>query len=89
MWGKVIELPENVNHAGLGFVGSNGKQVQTLVVRPFKDIFHSGEFINMVTNEEDTCEDRPGDEGPSFVTPGVVMKNWTTVDVPSCIHISK
>ncbi|XP_050890276.1 uncharacterized protein LOC127095663 [Lathyrus oleraceus] len=40
MWGKVIELPENVNHAGLGFV--DGKQVQTSVVRPFKDIFHSG-----------------------------------------------
>ncbi|XP_050915476.1 uncharacterized protein LOC127130527 [Lathyrus oleraceus] len=39
MWGKVIELPENVNHAGLGFV--DGKQVQTSVVRPFKDIFHS------------------------------------------------
>ncbi|XP_050888564.1 uncharacterized protein LOC127093674 [Lathyrus oleraceus] len=40
IWGKVIELPENVNHTGLGFVG--GKQVQTSVVRPFKDIFHSG-----------------------------------------------
>ncbi|XP_050890261.1 uncharacterized protein LOC127095640 [Lathyrus oleraceus] len=73
MWGKVIELPENVNHAGLGFV--DGKQVQTSVVRPFKDIFHSGGFINMVAVEEDTFEGKTEDEGPRFVTPGVVMKN--------------
>ncbi|XP_050889657.1 uncharacterized protein LOC127094942 [Lathyrus oleraceus] len=69
MWGKVIELPENVNHAGLGFV--DGKQVQTSVVRPFKDIFHSGGFINMVAVEEDTFEGKTEDEGPRFVTPGV------------------
>ncbi|XP_050909462.1 uncharacterized protein LOC127123273 [Lathyrus oleraceus] len=68
MWGKVIELPENVNHAGLGFV--DGKQVQTSVVRPFKDIFHSGGFINMVAVEEDTFEKKTEDEGPRFVTPG-------------------
>ncbi|XP_050915283.1 uncharacterized protein LOC127130288 [Lathyrus oleraceus] len=68
MWGKVIELPENVNHAGLGFV--DGKQVQTSVVRPFKDIFHSGGFINMVAVEEDTFEGKTEDEGPRFVTPG-------------------
>lgn len=87
MWGKVIELPENVNHAGLGFV--DGKQVQTSVVRPFKDIFHSGGFINMVAVEEDTFEGKTEDEGPRFVTPGVVMKNWTAVDIPHCVHISK
>ena len=63
--------------------------MQASVIRPFKDIFHNGGFINMVTNEEDTNEDELEDEGPNFVTPGVVMKNWTTVDVPSCVHISK
>lgn len=89
MWGKVIELPENVNHAGLGFVSNSGKQVQASVVRPFSDIFHSGGFINMVTSEEDTFEDKREDESPSFVRPGVVLKNWTTVDVPSCVQISK
>ncbi|XP_050898072.1 uncharacterized protein LOC127104970 [Lathyrus oleraceus] len=69
IWGKVIELPENVNHTGLGFVG--GKQVQTSMVRPFKDIFHSGGFINMVAVEEDTFEKKTEDEGPRFVTPGL------------------
>ena len=43
----------------------------------------------MIAVEEDTCEDKIEDEGPSFVTPGVVMKNWTAVDVPHCVHISK
>ncbi|XP_050919593.1 uncharacterized protein LOC127137151 [Lathyrus oleraceus] len=73
MWGKVIELPENVNHAGLGFV--DGKQVQTSVVRPFKDIFHSGGFINMVAVEEDTFEGKTEDEGPRFVTPGMASRS--------------
>ncbi|XP_050877408.1 uncharacterized protein LOC127081170 [Lathyrus oleraceus] len=75
MWGKVIELPENVNHAGLGFV--DGKQVQTSVVRPFKDIFHSGGFINMVAVEEDTFGKKTEDEGPRFVTPGKIKKEKT------------
>lgn len=43
----------------------------------------------MVTNEEDTLEDKQRDEGPNLMAPDVVMKNWTTVDFPSCVHISK
>lgn len=90
MWGKVIELPENGNRTGLGFVGSSGKQVQASIVRPFNDIFRSGGFINMMSSEEDAIvEDKPEDEGLSFVTPGIIVKNWTTVNIPSCVHIPK
>ncbi|XP_050896495.1 uncharacterized protein LOC127103267 [Lathyrus oleraceus] len=94
MWGKVIELPENVNHAGLGFV--DGKQVQTSVVRPFKDIFHSGGFINMVAVEEDTFEKKTEDEGPRFVTPGceprwvyVVKRDIQKMMDENVIHIQQ
>lgn len=83
-----MELPENGNRVGLGFSCHGGKQVS--VVRPFKDIFRSEGFINSTPNEADAIlEDKPECEGPSFVTPGVVVKNWTSVDIPNCIHISK
>lgn len=64
--------------------------MQASNVRPFNDIFRSGGFINMMSSEVDAMlGDKPEDEGLSFVTPGVVVKNWTTVNIPSCTHISK
>lgn len=88
IWGKVVELPDNGNRTGLGFDYQVGKQAS--VARPFKDTFRSGGFISTTPDEVVAIlEDETEVEGPSFVTPRVIVKNWTIVDIPSCTHISK
>ena len=93
VWGRLVDPPVNKNRIGLGFSSKNGKGESlksNSPVNSYHDVFRGrgylypiGSGINAV--EEDEAEQ----EVSNFVTHGVRVQNWVTIDVPSCIHISK
>lgn len=90
--GKIIKLPDNKHRAGLGFSSQDRQIVKpTPAAKPLDSRFHSGGFAGPRHPEVDAIlgDGSDDDDLPNFVTPGVVVKNWTTVNIPSCIHVSK
>ncbi|GAU46907.1 hypothetical protein TSUD_299580 [Trifolium subterraneum] len=90
-WGQVLTLPENKFQEGLGFSPPSAKVVgPNAATKPIKDIFYSAGFIHPPSLEVNAItEDGPEEDLPSFVTRGVVCRNWIAVDVPSVTHLSK
>lgn len=90
-WGEVVMLLEDKSREGLGFSSSSAKIVKKdAVIRPIQEVFHNGGFIHPTPPEvNDIIEDDSEKDSPYLVVHGVVCQNWTDVDVPSIIHISK
>ena len=84
--GQVVELVENKNRAGLGFLpGATQRYLKRI-----QEVFHSADFIH--TKDQSTAailEDDEEKQVPYFVRRGSVCQNWIDVDVPSVIHLSK
>ena len=56
----------------------------------YQDIFHSGGYLHpTVPGINAILEGELKQEMPNYVTHGVRNLNWITIDVPSCIQISK
>jgi hypothetical protein len=91
IWGKVVVLPENKRREGLGFSPASEKVVEpNATIKSIKDTFYSAGFIHPPSLEVNAItEDGPEEDLPSFVTRGVVCRNWIAVDVPSVTHLSK
>ncbi|XP_058757379.1 uncharacterized protein LOC131630634 [Vicia villosa] len=91
VWGQMVSLPENKNRAGLG-LSLSGKSIvkSESAFRPYQEIFRSAGFLHPTPPEVDAIiGDEPEPEMPNFVTHGKMIKNWITVDVPECTHVSK
>jgi hypothetical protein len=91
IWGKVVVLPENKRREGLGFSPASEKVVEpNATIKSIKDTFYSAGFIHLPSLEVNAItEDGPEEDLPSFVTRGVVCRNWIAIDVPSVTHLSK
>ncbi|MCI56233.1 hypothetical protein A2U01_0077484, partial [Trifolium medium] len=89
-WGHLIQLPENKNQEGLGFIPKpstkKGKSSDE-VFGPFGSIFRSAGFIHSPPETNAIIEYEDEEEPPSFVTPGGICRNWTAVDVPSVVPL--
>lgn len=87
VWGKMVEVAENRNRAGLGFSSGRQRQQQNFNHGTCPQLFQSGGFIHYpevdAILEEQAEPDRAG-----FVSHQRI-NNWTSVDIPSCLHISK
>ncbi|KAI5388223.1 hypothetical protein KIW84_074059 [Lathyrus oleraceus] len=84
--GRMVEVAENKNHAGLGF--QQGSSV--IKVEDVQPSFRSGGFIH--GNEQHSTaviEDDEDKDCTNFVTRGKACNNWIAVDVPVIIHRSK
>ena len=56
----------------------------------YQDIFHNVGYLHpTIIRINAILEGESEQEMPNYVTHGVRVQNWTTIDVPSCIHISK
>ena len=79
-WGKLPNLHENKRKEGLGFSSSEGSAKSSAVLGPI-EFRKAGQTspVNAITEEDSDGE------SPSFVTPGLVCRNWTAVDVPYAI----
>jgi hypothetical protein len=90
-WGKVVVLPENKHREGLGFSPTSEKVVDPdATIKSIKDTFYSAGFIHPASLEVNAItDDDPEEDLPSFVTRGVICRNWIAVDVPSVTHLSK
>ena len=88
-----MDPPVNKNRAGLGFSSRNGKGEilkSKSFVNSYHDVFHSGGYLHPIGSGINVVqEDEAEQEVPNYVTHGVRVKNWVTIDVPSCIHVSK
>ncbi|GAU51646.1 hypothetical protein TSUD_414680 [Trifolium subterraneum] len=82
---------QEVVQNGLGFSPSSARAiVPNDGVRLIKDTFYSAGFIHPPSPEANAIiEDDSEEDSPSFVTHGVVCRNWIAVDIPYAIHISK
>ena len=91
--GQIVDLLVNKNIVGLGFFVNNGKgenMKSKSALGKYQDIFHSGDYLHpTVSRINAIMEDEEEQEMPSYVTHEVRVQNWVTIDVPSCIHISK
>lgn len=85
-WGQVIQLPENKNREGLGFVPS-AKEARS--AGPSKTVFKSAGFIHTKADVNAIIEDEEEEVFPCFVTPNNICNNWVAVDVPSVTPLSK
>jgi len=88
-WGQVINFPENKHREGLGFSPSAITTKPGAVIEPIRDTFHSAEFIHSPLEANAITEDNPEEMIPSFVTRGLICRNWVDVDVPYVTHLSK
>ncbi|KAI5418536.1 hypothetical protein KIW84_042967 [Lathyrus oleraceus] len=85
-WGRVVEVIENKNMAGLGFQQGPFKED----VKVMQQVFHSEGFIHK--EEEHSVaiigyEDE--EDNTNFITHGQICNNWVVVDVPIIVHRSK
>ena len=93
VWGKIVDPPMNKNRVGLGFSvkinkGENMKPKSAL--GKYQDIFHIGGYLHPTFPRIIAIlEGESEQEMPNYVTHGVRVQNWITIDVPSCSHISK
>ena len=88
MWGQFIDPPVNRNGIGLGF------SMKKEIVKPksdlgkYQDIFHSGGYLHpTIPKINAILEGESEQQVPNYVTHGVRVQNWITIDVLSCIHI--
>ncbi|XP_058733279.1 uncharacterized protein LOC131604881 [Vicia villosa] len=90
-WGQVLSLPNNTFREGLGFSPTSTRySKQDIVTRRMQEIFHSGGFDHPTPPEVDAIIENDAEEdSSSFVVHGMVFQNWSVVDVPSVVHISK
>ena len=91
--GQIVDPPVNKNRAGLGFFVKNNKDE---IIKPkyalgkYQDIFHSGGYLHPYASKINAILEGESEPGMlNYVTHGVRVQNWITIDVPSCIHISK
>ena len=93
VWGRLVDPPVNKNGAGLGFSSRNGKGESLKSkssMNGYQDFFRSGGYLHPIgSGMNDVEEDEAEQEVPNYVTHGVRVQNWVTIDVPSCIHVSK
>ena len=92
VWGQIVDPPVNKNRVGLGFSLKNdkGKSMKLKsAAGKYQDIFRSGGYLHPNVSEINAIEeDEAEPEMPNYVTHGVRVQNWITIDVPSCIHVS-
>ena len=56
----------------------------------YHDVFRSGGYLHPTDSGVNAVEeDEAEQEMPNYVTHGVRVQNWVTIDVPSCVHVSK
>ena len=83
----------NKNRTGLDFSSKNGKGESLKSkssVNSYHDVFRSGGYLHPIDYEINVVEeDEAEQEAPNYVTHGVRVQNWVSIDVPSCIYISK
>ena len=88
-----MDPPVNKNRAGLGFsVKSNKGENMKLksALGKYQDIFHSGGYLHpTIPRINAIVEDEVEQKMMNYVTHGVRVQNWITIDVPSFIHVSK
>ena len=93
VWGRLVDPPVNKNRAGLGFSSRNckGESLKSKsTVNNYHDVFRSGGYLHPIGSGINVVEeDEAEQEVPNYVKHGVRVQNWVTIDVPSCIHISK
>ena len=93
VWGQIMDPPVNKNRAGLGFSLKNDKSKSTKpksAAGKYQDIFRSGGYLYpTVSRINAIMEDEVEQEMSNHVTHRVMVQNWITIDVPSCIHVSK
>ena len=93
VWGQLVDPPVNKNRTGLGFSSKSGKGEglkSQSYVNSYDDVFHSGGYLHPIGFGINVVEeDKAEQEVPNYVTHGVQVQNWVTIDVPSCIHVSK
>ena len=85
-WGQILELVENKNKVGLGFsLDSTCRDLKRI-----QEVFHNVGFIHSKDQSAAAIlEDDQEQEASNFVTHRLICQNWTIVDVPSVIHLSK
>ena len=83
----------NKNRTGLGFslkIGKGEGMKSKSTVNSYQDVFRSGGYLYPIGSGINVVEeDEAEQEVPNYVTHGVRVQNWVTIDVPSCIHVSK
>ena len=88
-----MDPPVNKNKTGLGFSSKNGKGESLKpksTMNSYHDVFRSGGYLHPIDYGINVVEeDKAEQEAPNYVTRGVRVQNWVTIDVPSCIHVSK
>ena len=88
-----MDPPVNKNRVGLGFSSRNGKGESLKPksnINSYHDIFRSGGYLHPIgSGINDVEEDEAEQEVPNYVSHGVRVQNWVTINVPSCIHVSK
>ena len=93
VWGQIVDPPVNKNRVGLGFSVKNNKGKSMKLksaAGKYQDIFRSGGYLHpTVSRINAIVEDETEQERSNYVTHRVRVQNWMTIDVPSCIHVSK
>ena len=88
-----MDPPVNENRTSLGFSSKigKGKSLKSKSnVNSYHDVFRSGGYLHPIDSGiNDVEEDEAEQEVLNYVTHGVRVQNWVTIDVPSCIHVSK
>ena len=88
MWGQVIDPPMNRNDTGLGFSMKNETVKTKSSLGKYQDIFHSGGYLHPIVPRINVIiEGEAEQEMLTYVTHGVKVQNWVTIDVRYCIHI--
>ena len=93
VWGQIMDPPVNKNSADLGFSLKNdkgkGMKPKSTAGR-YQDMVCSGGYLNLTVSRINTIvEDEAEQEMPNYVTHEVRVQNWITIDILSCIHVSK
>ena len=87
-----MDPPVNKNRAGLGFFSNIGKGEglkSKSTVNSYQDVFRSGGYLHPIDSGINAVEeDEAEQEVLNYVTHGVCVQNWVTIDVPSCMHVS-
>ena len=93
VWGQIIDPPVNKNIAGFGLSMKNSKGENMKLksaLGKYQDIFRSGGYLHpTVPGINVIMEDEAEQEMQNYMMHGVGVQSWITIDVPSCIHISK
>ena len=93
VWRQIVDPPINKNKAGLGFSLKNdrGKSMKLKsAAGNYQGIFRRGGYLHSnVSKINAIVEDEAEPKLPNYVRHGARVQNWITIDVPSCIHVSK